>query len=277
MTQPLLAITDPRSSGRLYRHPISGIEVPSVTTVIGLARIEPLDAWKLRAVSEAAVKNVDWLAYLLDRVGDEETIRRLANVPNKIANQAGAVGDEVHSWLEALAMGEELPEVSVEASAYIDAVKAWLDEYQPEWIAVEKTVFSGEVGGTPGYAGTFDFLVKIDGRLLLGDWKTSRYLHHQVAMQLGALARCPEMVDGTTGESMPMPQIDGAIAVHIRPGSAYHKEVPLADEPWNGFQGLLQAWWALRESDKWLENGTDEKAQQGGSVKKEGRTLPVTG
>lgn len=258
MTQPAMAIQDPLSDGRLYRHPVTGIAVPSVTTVIGLARSQMLEAWRTRMVAEAAAGRPDLLLRRIEELGYRETARRLADVPTNKALAAASIGDEVHTWLEAVAKGEVEPEVSQEAQGFVDSVKRWLDEHQPEWLAIEQTVFSGEVGGTPGYAGTFDWIARIDERVVLGDWKTGRFVHNEVAMQLVALGRCPEIVSAD-GDSKPMPEIDGAVVVHTRPERTYDLDVPLTESPWNAFRGLLQAWWAFRERDGWIP----EKAQHG--------------
>jgi hypothetical protein len=250
MTQPALAFSRETSGDRIYRHPVSGLEVPSVTTIIGTKHTVGLERWKLRMVAEAAVTRTERIGELVAKVGGRETTKKLAAVPENIANRAAEVGDEVHKWLEAVALGEDAPAVSPMTRPFVNSAKAWLDRHQPEFLAVEASVF-GEGRDGYLYAGTFDFVARVAGRVVIGDWKTSRSLHEGVAMQLGALSRGTEIV-APDGSSSPMFAVETGLAVHIRPEGAVGVQVPLRDGPWRCFCGLLAAWWEMQEAEGWL-------------------------
>lgn len=236
MTQPALAYQDP-ICGRIYRHPVTGREVPSVTTISGMLHRPALERWKLataaeKAVSDAAHGVAAGRAAVVAAVGE----------PERIAAEAAELGDEVHNAAEAAAKGQ-MVSVSKRAAPYLKSWQAFMANHQVKVLAVEQTVWNETVG----YAGTFDLLCEIEGVVTLADYKTSRALHDEIALQLVALAHGEQLVD-PNGVIGPMPPVERAIGVDLRPDGYLPRQVPLTSHAWEAFRGLRAAWAWVHES-----------------------------
>lgn len=85
--------------------------------------------------------------------------------------EAADYGTMAHAWLEAHLKGVSvdlgaLPEPARNA---VNAYLKWQGEHKLETIKTEETFYNCKLN----YAGTADWLGKLDGELSLGDWKTS--------------------------------------------------------------------------------------------------------
>lgn len=253
-----MAQTDAASGLRVYS--VDGQRLPSVTSVIGLARAEPLERWKRLQVARLAARRHDLLALRVEQLGVDEAARRVVDAVDHAPSQAAAIGDEVHGWLEARAKGEEPPVVSEAAQPWLAGAQAFLTRFEPRFVAIEATAVNRRVA----YAGTADFIAYLGDTLVIGDYKTGKAVHGEVAMQLGALARCEAIVtpDGT---ERPMPKVDRAVVVHVNPALASGycvRPVDLGEQPWRRFRACL-ALWETRQVSAWVGEGIDSPAGLG--------------
>src|SRR5437660_6989959 len=88
------------------------------------------------------------------------------------------VQDKSRSTEQDAAMSELTYEELLCVKSFID----WRDEVKPEVIATETTIFS-EING---YAGTVDFVCRIDGVLYVIDFKTSKQVWKEYEVQISA-------------------------------------------------------------------------------------------
>lgn len=264
MTAPALAVDGGRL-GRLYRRPgapppdgaridaagrlglstvlaqrevDAGRLVPSITNVIGVRDKPQLLPWVGKVVASEAVRLAgQWPEQIAARPADAVTFLRGA--ADRERDAAAARGDLVHQACEKVARGEPCPPVDAEARPYLDAWQAWLDRWQPEFLYVEATVF-GDAGGL-GYAGTADFIARVGGVTVCGDYKTGRTLHDDVALQLSAVAHASQIVeDGDVLGQMPV--CEAGIAVHLNPVGYQTVPVVLDGQVWETFTALRSAW-----------------------------------
>ena len=103
-------------------------------------------------------------------------------------DKAATRGTAVHTHaLNALASGEPVPafeQMTGEERGYAEGVTAfWLD-HNPKVIAAEAVVADLELG----VAGRFDLLAEIDGRIVVLDAKTSKYLSAKFVAQIAGYA-----------------------------------------------------------------------------------------
>ena len=134
----------------------------------------------------------------------------------------------------------ELPELSDDARPYRQAAEDWYMAHDLEVLGTEVTMFH------PLYAGTADFIARVDGRLTIGDFKTSKAIYPEAALQLSALFGC-----GVDKHSDPLPwrDADGEFTevpdlLVVRIGEDGFEEKTVAD-PFNSlrtFLSLLTAW-----------------------------------
>jgi hypothetical protein len=240
VTAPALARTERVSGLRVYSDPVTGRDLPSVTSLISLARSEGLERWKRSHAVQLVVERIDEVERTVAEVGVEETVRQVLVEAGKVSEDVCRIGDEVHAYLEARAQGVEPPVVSDDARPWIAGAERFLEDFAPDFVAVEATVFNR----TLGYAGTADFLAVVGGKLVIGDYKTGKAVHGEVALQLGALARAEVIVEDD-GTERPMPKVETGLVVHLRPelprGFAV-RQVELAKAPWRRFRACLGLW-----------------------------------
>lgn len=200
--------------GSGHRYTIDGKKVIGVTTAIGSGIPKPaLTAWAARTVARRAIdmSNDDWAALLSK--GPEGAFWDLAKTPQTETTKAGVRGTNVHKLAEKLIAGEEVA-VPEHLAGHVEAVVAFMDEWQVAPILVEKVI--GHYGH--GYAGTFDLIADLpDGRRVLFDYKTSKSIWPETAIQLAAYRHASHFVcdDGT---ELPMSEIGitDSMAVHVR-------------------------------------------------------------
>ena len=234
---PPLAVNTPH--GRQYRHPETGVYVPSVTTVLKIIDKPGLVGWAARETAGAAFDQRAALAQMTDR---EAAVDMLKNARFRAMNRAGDVGTAVHAIAEALERDEPLPVVSEAAEPYVESFLAFVSAFDPKFELVEGTVF-GSAGG--GYAGTFDFLARFGDLLVLGDHKTGKGVYAEVALQLAGLRYAELVHNRDTGELEPMPATDGAVAVHLTRDGYRVVEVDAGAEAFAAFVACRELWpWA---------------------------------
>ena len=235
MTTPALA-QNVRGKGRHYQAP-DGELVPSVTNVIGILDKPALPRWAAKMVAERAMVMKASLA----KMDDGDIVDTLKAAPWQRSSRAADRGTDIHAYLEARLNLWEPEELSDDAMPYKDAADAWLDECGPtEVLGTEVTLFN------PAYAGTTDLIMRRGDRMVIADFKTSKAIYDEAALQLSALFGCYTDADGKT---VPWRAEDGAVMetpelVVIRIGADGWEEKTVAD-PEAGlatFYGLLDAW-----------------------------------
>lgn len=171
--------------------------VTGVTTYCGALAKDFLAPWAAKLAAEYAIKNK----------GTQTNAKTLdeAKKQFKLAADAGArAGKLGHLYVEAKLKGkqvtmptgaEDLKVVESVASAF----EAFIEDWKPKFLEIEKVVYSKQYD----YAGTCDFVAEIDGKLVIGDWKTtntSRYnpdgIYASYLAQLGAYSLAYEEMTG---------------------------------------------------------------------------------
>ena len=237
MTEPALA-QHVKGKGRHYTHPNGGL-VPSVTNVIGtLSKGDVLSRWSAKMVAEAA-----WnMRHSLDAMGQQEAVTVLKQSPWRKTKRASDRGTDIHAYLEARMNRLEPEELSDDAVPYKQAADDWFDYIGASFedVQTEVTLFH------PRYAGTTDLLGTLDGRINIVDFKSSRAIYAEAALQLSALAGCYTQADGSTvpwrDETGFMVQVPRLVVVRIGADKWQEKEVADAHGSAAVFFGLLDAW-----------------------------------
>jgi hypothetical protein len=238
MTTPVLA-ENVRGRGRHYRHPNTGDLVPSVTNIIGVMDKPALPRWSALEVAKKAWE----LRLSLPEMEQDDAIDVLKGAPWRKSTRAADRGTTIHAYLEARMLGLTPEIVEGEALRYRDAAEAWLDDWQPQVIATERTVFG------PDYAGTGDLWCMRDGKVTIVDFKTSKAIYKEAALQIAALWAAPVQADGTVD-----PAPDDAEGWVVRIGEDGYEARQVVDLAGNYevFRSLIDAWhWS--KSDPYKE------------------------
>lgn len=137
------------------------------------------------------------------RVVNDSMFEEASKAHTRKSDKGKDVGTEVHDAIEKyLATGEvtEFPleilstgaRVKSAAQKAFESFQKWFESVKPKVLATEQIVYSRE----HGYAGTFDALLEIDGKIVLCDVKTSNAsrtsptgIYPEYFLQLGAYSK----------------------------------------------------------------------------------------
>lgn len=184
--------------------------VPGVTSVTdgGLPK-KALINWAGNATAAYAIDNWNGLAAL----PTSERLRRLQGGRYEDKDRAANRGTEVHTLAERLVKGEEVP-IPEELAGHAESYVHFLDEFDPQPVLVEGTVYSIK----HGYAGTLDLIADFPtlSQRLLVDLKTNRSgIFGETALQLAGYRYAETYLD-PAGAPQPMLNVDGCAALHVR-------------------------------------------------------------
>lgn len=177
-------------TGRAYRDPETGVQYPSVTTVLKNTPKGDMMRWAARMVAERARDRPDIVLGDPDKVVD-----RLQYAPSDYRDERGWVGSGVHKSVEAQLRGIwwEDPEFTPEQERIMESFDMFLDAYEVEPVLNETTVLvpcgdRGAVMGTlDGVWWVRDRYAESKPRLTLVDLKTSKSIWPEHEYQLSAL------------------------------------------------------------------------------------------
>lgn len=272
MTLPALARRK-ENPGRVYVHPLTDEEVPSVTNITGRKdKSGPLVGW---AVKHSGIRHEAILAEWVEQFQEDpefaakmfvrefKTKKARSDSARAVKGArfddratktfgASAAGTLVHDAIEhkvkhgtfgfSYGSQQEIRKAGLTDAEAIAEIQGWLDQYlafaarfNPTWLELESTVWNR----TLGYAGTQDGLMRLpNGRTYRVDFKTGNGVYPEYAMQLEALDRCEFVLD-TQGKETPMEPADALAILHLRPEFYELHEVRRHDFVWDAFKGLL--------------------------------------
>jgi hypothetical protein len=166
-------------SGRRYIHPKNPeITVPSVTTFLSIMDKPALPRWSAKTVAEYAVEHHEaWSGLPAD-----DAIKLLKSIPWDRAKRSADRGTDAHTYAEErLTLGLPPNPVTNELEN-VDLIIEELESRGFKLVDTEVTMWS-----EPGsYAGTCDLLGYMNDELWLLDWKTSKAVYPDMALQLAA-------------------------------------------------------------------------------------------
>ena len=240
MTTPKVS-TISRGGSRLYVEPTTGVKVPGVTSVLGGIPKPFLQYWGQKLVAEFACENIGSVTSLLLNGQRQAAIDMMKNAPRRYTTDRANIGTEAHELFERLARGEDIGRVHSDFEGYVTQFKMFLDEFQPEFLMMEETVWSD----TYEYAGSFDAIALIDGEVAVLDWKTTKAIYPEVGLQLAAY-RYADHIVRPDGNKVPLPKINGGAVLHIHPDM--HSLVPLRCD-----EEVFDMFKVLRQQFEWKE------------------------
>ena len=225
--------------------------VPGVTGIVKvLDKSGPLVGWAKRETAACAVRNIDTLATMVKSGGPEAAQRWLSAIPDYQRDSAADLGSRIHALAEAISRDVEV-EPTEEEQPYIDAYLRWKDAARPEFVNVEFMVYSE----TYQYGGTADAVMRLEHDLWLVDYKTSKGVYAETALQLVAYGRADWAGLENDPRKFRIPPVTRYGVLHIRPEGAELVEFDIGPEEWSAFR-------ALRELRSWLDSRADHVKQE---------------
>lgn len=224
---------------RYYKHPNQkNLSVPSVTSILDMLPAPFLRQWNSKVTANAAVDNIEYVNGLILANQHEKAKAWLKAAAERELNTAADTGDRVHKALEDRIADPSTP-YDDDLEPFIKNFDTFCVEYEPEWLHVEKSVFSV----THMYAGSFDAIAKIRDKVTLLDFKTTRSgISAKVALQLAAYSRADVMFEEDV--EVPMPAVDQAAALWLRPDKWGLFPLRIDDD-------IFQTFLALRRTFEW--------------------------
>jgi hypothetical protein len=98
----------------------------------------------------------------------------------------------------------------------MEAFEQFLADWTPHYVMTEASVFNT----TEKYAGTLDAIVHMNDARYLMDVKSGKGVYPEVGLQLAAY-RYAEFIGLPDGSEEPMPQVDGAVVLHLPDEGGY--------------------------------------------------------
>lgn len=254
MTTPRLSV--PTDFGRLYRLPTvdesalpgaeqalaEGLLVPSVTNVIDVLNKPYLQTWYAKRAAEDAIEVVRNHPGLIEEK-PRKALAYIKGAAERTTKAAANLGDRVHNTVEALARGIEVP-IDEDLRGYVRSWHRFVEDFSPEFVHLEATCF-GEVespDGDLGYAGTADFIAKIHGLTVVGDYKTGKSIHTEASLQLAALAHARLITCEDENSVSQMPTVDVGAVVHLTATGYELHAVDVQGPAWEAFSRLRAVW-----------------------------------
>lgn len=265
MTQPKLAVTDLSTGDRYYDNG-NGRKYKSVTSVLNMLPKQLfLVPWAAKVVAENACYIMDGIEngggedYLYPYFDEDECEFDFELMAEDLKNSwkwerddAGGIGDEVHNSIDQLieitkckksivrdvfdAMVDEWG-ISSEAKKRVSHFVTFCEENDVVPVGNEFTVFNDSFG----YAGTCDLAAWVNGEAMFIDFKTSRSVHPDTALQLTAYRNGEYVVGDNSAREVPFSDIDSVVGcvLHLKSKSAKLIEFDISDKPFNAFITLL--------------------------------------
>ena len=244
MTNPAVR-TFNKHGGRFYADDLTGTIAPSVTSITGCLPKKALQFWSAKMVAQCAVEEFGTLAQMVATGNPTGAIDYLKRAPGRSSGKAAQTGSDVHELCERIGRGED-PKVHPDLQGFVDNYRRFIADFEVGFVEVEATAWSDSYD----YAGTLDSIVMIDGETVIVDIKTGASgIWPDVALQLCAYSRADCLL-APNGERRPLPQIDAAAALHLRPDGYALTPIRIGDDVFETFLALAKVASWERETSK---------------------------
>jgi hypothetical protein len=219
---------------------------PGVTSVIGIVdKSGPLMGWSRRVTAEAAVRHAAEIGTWATEFGTDAAVSLLTKAAVNETTKAADVGTRVHALAEAISLGQSV-EVTEEERPFLEAYQQWIADWRPEFLATEEMVISTQ----HRYGGTFDAAVRMLDEVWLIDYKTSKGVYPETALQLAAYARADFIGRPGDPTRYEIPQATQFGVLHLRPTGYEVVPYDIADS-FDAFLAARDLWeWREMRADK---------------------------
>lgn len=189
-----------------------------VTSMLNVIESPELAAWNRRVVAECAIEGYAELGSRIQTDGAQAAGDWLQGAPGRQRDTSAVLGSRIHRLADMVARGQEMTgegyQVSAKVQPYLEAFLRFLDRFgASNIVSSEKMVISF----AEGYAGTYDFLLMLNGELWLVDLKTGRTLPPKIGLQLAAYGNAEYIILPNDPNLYPMVRPAHYGVLHLRP------------------------------------------------------------
>lgn len=165
-----------------HHYIVDGETYTGCTSALGVIAKPALTFWAAKMASEYVDKNLP-LNTPIDEIAKKRLTEGAKAAHRNFLKDAADIGTLFHSWAEAYIKGSQpvMPTNPMFKKAVENFLK-WVGDNNVKFIASEQKVVSKKYK----FCGTFDFLATVDGKIVLGDLKTSSGIYNEQYLQVSA-------------------------------------------------------------------------------------------
>lgn len=215
-------------------------EITSVTKALGIINKPALVNWASNMAVDSAASQIE-PGKSYDEIQLDTIFKAARAAHYNKKTDAGTVGTFVHRFVEQTIKGENPPlPVNEQLRISCERFLKWVKDNNVKFLLSEQMVYSKLLN----YVGTLDFVCKMDGKLYLGDLKTSSGIWDEYKLQVAAYryARSEEF----TNE-----KYDGQLIIRIGKDGDFEVKTFEGDEIYhtlfNGFVNALELYRSMEE------------------------------
>lgn len=178
-----------------HQYTVDDEVVVSVTTALGVLSKPALIYWSANMAAEYVKENIK-PGVAMDEMDIERLYEGARRAHTKKKTDAGSLGSFVHNWVEDYINGKNPPQpINEQMLGATERFLDWQKKHDVEFLLAEQPIYSRR----HNYAGITDFICKIDGKMWIGDLKTSNGIYDTYYSQASAYlqARVEEFPDET--------------------------------------------------------------------------------
>lgn len=182
-----------------------GIVLPGVTGILGIIAKPALINWAkretLNTIHEGLVQLLGGRQSANVEIGMDfisKLIEAARANPDKIKEEAANLGTQAHAYIDKVVNGMDLEYLPGSILRPVSAFADWWKSSGLRFVLGDTKVASR----VHGYGGSLDALAADGGRLVVLDWKTSKALYDEYALQVAAYVKAfEEMYGASIGEA----------------------------------------------------------------------------
>jgi hypothetical protein len=206
--------------------------LPGVTGVLNALAKPAIVKWAQNTVAQAAVLHRGELENWVAVGGVDGAIDLLRKAAETKRDTAASIGSQVHALADALVKGTPVT-IPEELAPFVVAYQKWIEDFQPEFLAVEEMI----VGD--GYGGTFDSIARIADETWLLDIKTGATgPYKDTALQLAAYGNARYIGRPNDPVKYAIPAIDQYGVIRLRPEGAELIPYDVTDAEYAAFMAI---------------------------------------
>lgn len=167
-----------------YKHQYScqGETIPGVTSILGILSKPALIFWASNCAADY-FKSMIEPGKSYDEIELDKIWQSAKKAHTQKKTDSANLGSMVHKFVEQYIKGENPPiPINLEMKGACQRFLDWVSQHNVKFLSSEQLVYSQK----HKYAGTADFICQIDGKLWLGDLKTSSAIYDEYYAQVSS-------------------------------------------------------------------------------------------
>lgn len=187
-----------------HQYSVDGEVIPGCTSVLGILSKPALLYWSANMASDYWKENIK-PGESYDELQLDSIWQRAKKAHTQKKTDSATLGSFVHKWAEDYINGKD-PGVPIneQMKGSVERWMKWGKDHDVKFLLSEQLVFSKSLK----YAGTTDFICKIDGKMWLGDIKTSNAIYDEYLAQTAAYLHART-------EEYPQEKYEGVVIVRV--------------------------------------------------------------